>query len=135
MSILQKIKDKVDSLLQLGNMPNPRPEINVWNESNVKNMYIIGDLAGAPVIKLAMEQGYNVIQHIASLADAKSGNSEVYDLVIIGSGASGLNAALEAKEKGLSFMVLEKRKNGEHHREFPRKKMGLCRAGYPSSQR
>lgn len=75
MQLFQKIKGNLDSLLQLGNMPSPRPELNAHNESNVKNMYIIGDLAGAPVIKLAMEQGYNVIQHIASLSDAKQKKS------------------------------------------------------------
>ena len=119
---LQKIKDNLDLLLQLGNMPSPRPELTAHNESNVKNMYIIGDLAGAPVIKLAMEQGYNVIQHIASLSDAKVNESDVYDVVIVGAGASGLNAALEAKDKGLSSVVLEKGKMANTIENFPEKK-------------
>ena len=122
MKLLQGVKNKVGGLLQLGNMPNPRPEINSKNESNVKNMFIIGDLAGAPVIKLAMEQGYNVVQHIASLADAKGDDSQIYDIAIIGAGASGLNAALEAKEKGLSTIILEKGKTANTIENFPEKK-------------
>ena len=120
--LFQKIKDTLDLLLQLGNMPSPRPELNAHNESNVKNMYIIGDLAGAPVIKLAMEQGYNVIQHIASFSDAKINKPDIYDIVIVGAGASGLNAALEAKEKGLSSIVLEKGKMANTIENFPEKK-------------
>lgn len=118
----QKIKDHLDSLLQLGNMPSPRPELSEKNESNVKNIYIIGDLAGAPVIKLAMEQGFNVIQHIASLSDAKINKPEIYDIIIVGAGASGLNAALEAKVKGLSSIVLEKGKMANTIENFPEKK-------------
>ena len=122
LSILQTVKNHLDSLLQLGNMPSPRPELNANNESNVKNLYIIGDLAGAPVIKLAMEQGYNVIRHIASLSDAKIDKAGTYDLIIIGAGASGLNAALEAKERGLSAIVLEKGKMANTIENFPEKK-------------
>lgn len=116
------IKSKLDALLALGNMPSPRPELRAHNESNVPNMYIIGDLAGAPVIKLAMEQGYDVIQHIASLPDAKSGRDGLYDVLVIGAGASGLNAALEAKVRGLSCLVLEKGKIANTIEDFPEKK-------------
>ena len=56
LSFLQDAHRRVDSILRSGNMPSQRPEINKHNESNVKNLYIIGDLAGAPVIKLAMQQ-------------------------------------------------------------------------------
>ncbi len=122
MAIFDKIKSSVDTILELGNMPSPRPELKEYNESNVKNMYIIGDLAGAPVIKMAMEQGFNVIQHISSLPDAKSNLADVYDVIIIGAGASGLNAALEATESGLSHLVLEKGKMANTIENFPEKK-------------
>src|SRR2546427_6648193 len=120
--VLGKIKGWLDTILQSGNMPSRRPVLKKHNESNVKNMYVIGDLAGAPVIKLAMKQGYEVIEHIASLPDAKNGKSDVFDVAIAGSGAAGLNAALEAKELGLTHVVLEKAKIANTIEDFPEKK-------------
>jgi len=50
-------------------------------------------LAGAPVIKLAMAQGFEVIERIAAKPDARANQPDTYDLLIVGAGAAGLNAA------------------------------------------
>ena len=118
-TIKQKIETNVESLLSLGTGDRQRPQINKNFESNIKGLYIIGDLAGAPVIKLAMEQGFNVIKHIASLADAKSDNPDILDILIVGAGASGLNAALTARDEGLSTVILEKGKIANTIENFP----------------
>jgi thioredoxin reductase/polyferredoxin len=101
------------------NLEQRRPALKAHNESNIPGLYIIGDLAGAPVIKLAMAQGFEVIEHIASKPDARGSDPEVYDLVIIGAGAAGLNAALAAQDKGLRAMVLEKGKIANTIEDFP----------------
>ncbi len=95
-----------------------RPQLDVNNLSNVPGLYIVGDLAGAPVIKLAMEQGYEVIEHISQLPDIEA-PSEPLDLIIVGAGAAGLNAALAARDKGLSAVVLEKGKIANTIENFP----------------
>jgi len=56
-------------------------------------------LAGAPVIKLAMAQGFEVIERIAAKPDARANQPDTYDLLIVGAGAAGLNAALAAKDR------------------------------------
>lgn len=117
--MLNRIQEKVESILSLGTGERQRPTINKNHESNIPGLYIIGDLAGAPVIKLAMEQGYNLIEHISSLPDAKADNPDVYDLIIVGAGASGLNSALMAQEKGLRCIVLEKGKIANTIENFP----------------
>ena len=122
LSFLQDAHRRVDSILRSGNMPSQRPEINKHNESNVKNLFIIGDLAGAPVIKLAMQQGFEVVRHIASLPDARAHQDGVLDILIVGAGASGLNAALEATERGLTSLLLEKGKIANTIENFPEKK-------------
>ncbi len=44
--------------------PNAIPALSTKYESNVKGMYVVGALAGYPLIKQAMNQGYEVIEYI-----------------------------------------------------------------------
>lgn len=109
--------------------PSRRPQLSENFESTIPGLFVVGDLAGAPVIKLAMEQGYNVIEHIASLprpsvADGASGGDtgvdvDVVDVLVIGAGAAGLNTALAAGDRGLSCVLLEKAKIANTIENFP----------------
>ena len=45
--------------------PTTLPELSVRYESNVPGLYIIGALGGYPLIKQAMNQGYEVVEYIA----------------------------------------------------------------------
>ncbi|HKW99153.1 MAG TPA: NAD(P)-binding domain-containing protein [Bryobacteraceae bacterium] len=100
-------------------MPTRRPVLGANFESNISGLYVVGDLAGAPVVKLAMEQGSDVAAYIASKPDAKSGDPNIYDLIVIGAGAAGLNAALGAQDRGLRVLVLEKNKIANTIEDFP----------------
>jgi len=117
--MLKNIKAKIDAILSSGNMPQRRPALRKNNESNIPGLYIIGDLAGAPVIKLAMAQGFEVIEHIAAKPDARANDPAAYDLIVVGAGAAGLNAALAAKDKGLRTLLLEKGKIANTIENFP----------------
>ena len=120
MSFFDKIRQPVVSVLHSGSGENERPYLKKHNESNMPGLYIIGDLAGAPVIKYAMAQGYDVIEHIASLPGAIGGDDEeLYDVVVIGAGAAGLNAALEARTRGMRYLVLEKEQVANTIENFP----------------
>lgn len=44
--------------------PNAIPEVTSEYESNVKGLYIVGALAGYPLIKQGLNQGYEVVEHI-----------------------------------------------------------------------
>ena len=106
-------------VLESPNASTQRPVLRANFESNVPGLYIIGDLAGAPVVKLAMEQGSDVAEHIVSTLPAKSEDVNIYDLVVIGAGAAGLNAALGAQDRGLRVLVLEKNKIANTIEDFP----------------
>ena len=56
-----------DTLFAPANGAGRRPELYRDLESSVPGLFTVGRLAGAPDIKLAMEQGWQVAEHIASL--------------------------------------------------------------------
>ena len=59
--MLANVKKTFQAIFSSANMTERRPLVDAHYESNVAGLYVVGDLSGAPVIKLAMEQGYNVI--------------------------------------------------------------------------
>jgi len=48
----------------LSDAPDAAPELSARYESTVPGLYIIGALAGFPLIKQAMNQGYEVVEHL-----------------------------------------------------------------------
>jgi pyruvate/2-oxoglutarate dehydrogenase complex dihydrolipoamide dehydrogenase (E3) component len=118
-NLTKSVREKIVDILHSGSSQNERPFLKKHNESNIAGLFVIGDLAGAPVIKYAMAQGYEVIEHIAGLDKAIGGSKDPYDVVIVGAGAAGLNAALQAKERGMSFIVLEKSQIANTIENFP----------------
>lgn len=122
MTFIKTVEKTVLGVLNSGTTEAPRPQLDANNQSSVAGIYVIGDLAGAPVIKLAMEHGYDVIEHIVGESDAKSEREGVFDILIVGAGASGLNASLQAKERGLSCIVLEKETIASTIENFPQGK-------------
>ncbi len=117
MNLLRAIPTTVRNIFASASGPYHRPAINAKRESNIPGLFVIGDLAGAPVIKLAMEQGVEVVDAIAR--EIAPGNGVEIDILVVGAGAAGLNAALAAKEKGYRVVVLEKEMIANTIENFP----------------
>ncbi len=119
----KQLRDSLQLILESGNGDSRRPELHSGNESSVPGLHVIGDLAGAPVIKLAMAQGVEVIDWIATRPEmakpAAATDATLLDVLVIGAGASGLNAALAAKERGWKCVVLEKERIANTIDQFP----------------
>lgn len=94
------------------------PIVDRKHESSVQGIFVIGDVTGLPLVKIAANQGADVVQHIQPSVDDPN-----LDLVIIGAGPAGLAAAIEASEKGLRYVVLERSKIANTVRDFPPGKM------------
>lgn len=82
------------------------PLVNEDGTTNVPGLFIVGDLAGVPLLKLSANGGARVARRIAETA-SRSSDPDTLDLAIIGAGASGMAAALEAKKAGLKYAVFE----------------------------
>jgi thioredoxin reductase/polyferredoxin len=117
---MSSLRRNVERVLASGSTGQRRPALGKGNESNIKGLFIVGDLAGAPVIKLAMAQAVDVVEHLAGLPDMRQPAADgVLDVLVVGAGAAGLNAALAAQDKGWTHVVLEKGKIANTIENFP----------------
>ncbi|MAE60331.1 MAG: iron-sulfur cluster-binding protein [Planctomycetaceae bacterium] len=78
-------------------------------QTNVRGLYVVGDLTGIPLLKLSANSGALAVRNI--VADAaftgQKQSDDTLDVAIIGGGVSGYAAALEATKHGLSFQLFE----------------------------
>lgn len=97
------------------------PHVNHNFETNIKGVFIAGELGGMGLIKNSVEQGKQAVQNIIN---AKKPNpTNALDLVIIGAGPAGISASLEAKKHKLNTVTLEQYTLGGTVYSFPRSKI------------
>ncbi|HEU4734842.1 MAG TPA: NAD(P)-binding domain-containing protein, partial [Kofleriaceae bacterium] len=85
------------------------PEIDEHFQTGVPGQYLIGEVAGKPLVKNAANLGRAVIEHIArERGHRRAADPGVLDVAIVGSGPGGLSAGLTCMKHGLSCLVLEK---------------------------
>lgn len=92
------------------------PELSDSYETNLPNVFIIGDLTGVPLLKLAAESGVNVWKHI------REKKTDCLDAVIIGSGPAGLSCAYEASRLGKKYVLLEANLPFQTLQSYPKQK-------------
>lgn len=97
------------------------PHVNANYETNVKGIFIAGELGGMGLIKNSVEQGRLAVDAIASTITAQK--EGLYDLVVIGAGPAGIAATLNAKKHQLKAITLEQDTLGGTVFTFPRSKI------------
>lgn len=97
------------------------PHVNQYFETNVKGIYIAGEIGGMGLIKNAVEQGKQAVDNLVKGITAKG--KLKYDLVIVGAGPAGVSATLQAKKHGLRTVTLEQDSLGGTVYTFPRAKI------------
>lgn len=102
------------------------PEIDQNSETSVKGIFIIGDLTGIPLLKLAAENGKKIIDQFIADKSLKSNltkkDSDVKDFIIIGAGPAGVAAGIEALRYNYDFTILEASKKFNTIINFPKGK-------------
>jgi len=97
------------------------PHVNQNFETNVPGISIAGELGGMGLIKNAVEQGRQAVEHIVKSIDRT--HTAPYDLIVVGAGPAGISASLAAKKHGLKSLTLEQDTLGGTVFTFPRKKV------------
>jgi thioredoxin reductase/ferredoxin len=100
-----------------------QPELIEQFKTSVPGLYCIGDLTGVPLIKLSAESGSRFLEQLsddetfASERDRKAG--DVYDLIIIGAGPSGVSASIRALDLGYKHLIIESSRAFNTINNFP----------------
>lgn len=97
------------------------PHVNQFFESNVRGIFIAGEMGGMGLIKNAVEQGRQAVNNLARGIHSKSDME--YDLVVVGAGPAGIGSTLEAKRLKLRTVTLEQDSLGGTVFTFPRSKI------------
>ncbi|CAM3386222.1 thioredoxin reductase/Fe-S-cluster-containing hydrogenase component 2 [Salinibacter ruber] len=101
--------------------PEKLPKVDDHFRTNVDGVYVVGDLAGVPLLKFSVEGGAQAVRDLLTRGIdpvEPTGADGPYDVVIIGAGASGMAAAREAQKSGLSFCVLESQRRFATIKDF-----------------
>lgn len=102
------------------------PHVSSEFETNVRGLFIAGELGGMGLIKNAVEQGKQAVQNIAKGLQSKPHAD--YDLVIVGAGPAGISASLTAQKLQLKFLTIEQDSLGGTVFNFPRSKIVMTSA-------
>jgi len=102
------------------------PTLSFEFETNVRNLFIIGELGGLALIKNAINQGRECIDAIAGRINAlRTAHPEpgAYDVLIVGAGPAGISASLRGLEKKLKCLTIEQDEVGGTVAKYPRQKL------------
>lgn len=102
----------------IGNRPQLDDDLQARSAPGV---YLAGDVTGLPLIKNAIRQGSAAVKRIADTLPKKHDGD--LDLVIVGAGPAGISAALEAKQLGLRYTIIEQGTVAQSIKSFPRGKL------------
>jgi thioredoxin reductase/Pyruvate/2-oxoacid:ferredoxin oxidoreductase delta subunit len=97
------------------------PHVNKYFETNVRGIFIAGELGGMGLIRNAVEQGRQAVENITRVVKEK--HSADYDLIVVGAGPAGIAGSLTAKKNNLKFLTLEQDSLGGTVYTFPRTKL------------
>jgi thioredoxin reductase len=97
------------------------PHVSQNYETNIKGIYIAGELGGMGLIKNAVEQGTKAMENI--IKNLPKTSSSKYDVIIVGAGPAGIAASLTAAKCNKKFLTLEQDSLGGTVFTFPRQKI------------
>lgn len=102
-------------------MPYMTPEY----ETSIENLFIIGELGGLALIKNAINQGRDCVDHIVRrrAAHPVPAQDGIYDVLIVGAGPAGISASLRAIQNKLNYVTLEQDEIGGTVAKYPRQKL------------
>jgi len=70
------------------------PKVSGEGESSISGLYLLGDVAGKPLIKFALSDGFQLAERLADDLDGAPTGAADCDVAVIGAGVAGMATAL-----------------------------------------
>ncbi len=100
------------------------PYVTTDFETNVKGVFIAGELGGMGLVRNAITQGRQAVEYISCFLKEKQRKPDgTYDVLIVGAGPAGIGASLAAMKAGLKFVTIEQGGVGGTILNYPRHKI------------
>ena len=105
-----------------------RRDIPVLTEAleapGVPGLFLAGEVTGFALIRTAIQHGRSVAAEVARRRGCGGASEDgVLDLCIVGAGPAGLACALEARARGLEFVLVDQEDLGGTVAKYPRRKL------------
>ncbi|MFQ5750971.1 MAG: NAD(P)-binding domain-containing protein [bacterium] len=97
------------------------PYVNENFETNVRGVYIAGELGGMGLIRNAVTQGQQAVHYLSQNLTKR--DPKILDLTIVGAGPAGLSASLQAMKNKLNFVTVDQDDIGGTILTYPRQKL------------
>ncbi len=98
------------------------PTVSSSFESNIKGVFIAGELGGMGLIRNAIIQGREALEYIIQMYSS-AGDTSQLDVVILGAGPAGFSASLAALKNNIRYVTLEQESLGGTVFHYPRGKI------------
>jgi len=97
------------------------PLLSPEGETTLKNCYVIGDLTGIPLLKMASNGGSDMVKNLHRKGVIQSGG-DTTELIIVGAGVAGISAAMKASQMGIPYRLFESNRSFSTIANFPQGK-------------
>ncbi len=99
------------------------PIVDPDGRTSVRGLFIAGDLADTPILKGALQHGWDVGLTVHGDLPPTAEDPDLLDVLVVGAGPAGCAAALALQQSGRRVVVLERERPFATLAAFPRGKM------------
>lgn len=109
MNLIQPFKSLFIGKGSYTDMGDRYPVLDRDRQSNIEGLYVVGDIAGTPDIKAAINSGFELATHLVSLPRPTLDPADC-EVLVIGGGPAGVTIARELGKRGISHLLLERKR-------------------------
>jgi len=85
-----------------------RPYVDDYFQSNIPGLYVAGDLSGTPLVKLTLNQGFDLANHLVDRLESEPSKAQdVLDVIVVGVGCAGLGTIRQLQKCGVSVLGVD----------------------------
>ena len=109
MKLTESIKSTLVGKGSFTDMGDQYPVLDKHGQSNIKGLFVVGDISGTPDIKAAINGGVELAEHLGELPRPAIGPADC-EVLIIGGGPAGVTVATQLQQRGVSYLILERKR-------------------------